>query len=203
MLANPFMLVATAVAYLAQGIYYGFSPSILVVLGLLAAAFLFLTPAALGLMPVILPLAGAFSLAAIAAITLGAAFNSIFGDGMIKNLQSMAIEIASIVASINELSTTKAMAYTATLAATTVSAGALAMTGATNTPATVEATAAAPTAPAGPPPTINISLSIDGTEFQTAVNSVEATNYVNGQKSTLYDSIVNAFINNQVTTRGN
>jgi hypothetical protein len=203
MLKNPFVLVATAVAYLAQGIYYGFSPSILVVLGLLAAAFLFLTPAALGLMPVILPLAGAFSLAAIAAIALGTAFNSIFGDGMIKNLQSMAIEIASIVASINELSTTKAMAYTATMAATTVSAGALAMTGATNTPATVEATAAASAAPAGPPPTINISLSIDGTEFQTAVNSVEATNYVNGQKSTLYDSIVNAFINNQVTTRGN
>jgi len=203
MRVNPFIAIASAVAMLAQGIYYGFSPSILMVLGLLTTAFVLLAPAALGVMPALLPLAAAFSGIAMAVASLSSVFSSLFSSDLSSNLKIMSAEIATMVDKINELETAKAVEFTSSIQATAVNAQALAQTGATNTPAAAAATTTAAAAPAGPPPTINISLSVDGTEFQTAVNSVEVTNYVNGTKSTLFDSIVNAFINNQVTTRGN
>ena len=203
MRVNPLIAFASAVAMLAQGIYYGFSPSILMVLGLLAGAFIFLAPAVLGVMPALLPLAALFSGIAMAVVGLSSVFSNLFSSDLSSNLKIMSAEIATMVDKINELETAKAVEFTSSIQATAVNAQALAQTGATNTPAAAAATTTAAAASTGPPATINISLSIDGTEFQTAVNSVEATNYVNGQKSVLFDSIVNAFINNQVTTRGN
>ena len=42
----------------------------------------------------------------------------------------------------------------------------------------------------GPPPVININLSIDGSEFATVVNSVEVSRYNKGNQSTMYNSII-------------
>ena len=203
MSVNPLIAFASAAAYLAGGLYYGFSPSIIMVLGLLTTAFLLVAPAALAIMPALLPLAALFSGIAMAVAGLSSVFSNLFTSDLSSNLKIMSAEIATMVDKINELETAKAVEFTSSIQATAVNAQALAQTGATNTPAAAAATTTAAAASTGPPATINISLSIDGTEFQTAVNSVEATNYVNGQKSVLFDSIVNAFINNQVTTRGN
>ena len=51
-------------------------------------------------------------------------------------------------------------------------------------------TAPPPPAPTGPPPVINVHLSVDGTEFATAVNKVEIEKYVSGGKSDMHASIV-------------
>jgi hypothetical protein len=120
----------------------------------------------------------------------------------------MSVEIANIVASINELSATKALAFTTTMVATSTAAAAVALTSpgalsaaALTSPAersaAVAGTAGGPAgAPAGgpafvgPPPTININLSIDGKEFGTVVNSVEVSKYNSGKQSNLYDSVL-------------
>lgn len=201
MMANPWMVLAAAVAYLAQGIYYGFSPSILMVLGLLTGAFALLIPIALGMMPALVPLAAVFTGIALAVAGLASVFSTLFNSDLSSNLKIMSAEIGSIVDKINELETAKAVEFTSSVQATAVSARALAQTGATTPSAAVAAATVAPVS-TGPAPTINISLSVDGTEFQTAVNSVEATNYVNGQKSALFESIVRAFTDKTMTTGG-
>ena len=178
-------LLIAGLSMLAVGIYEGFSPSVLMAIGALTAAFFILAPAVLAMMPALLPLVAAISLVAVAAVGLAVAFTTMFGEGMINNLQLMAVEIANIVASINELSATKAVAFTATMAATTVAAATTGLAG-----GVAAAPAAAAPAPAGPPPVININLSIDGNEFATVVNSVEVSKYGGGTKSTMYDSII-------------
>jgi len=186
---------------LATGIYVGFSPSVLSALGALTIAFFLLAPAVWALMPVLLPLALAISAVAIAAVGLAAAFTTIFGEGMITNLQLMSVEIANIIASINELSATKAMAFTATMLATSTTAAAVAVTSPGKLSASVAsaATSASPvSSPSasggnlGPPPTINVNLSIDGKEFATVVNNVEVSKYggPNTAPSTMYDSVI-------------
>jgi len=178
-------LLIAGLSMLAVGIYEGFSPSVLMAIGALTAAFFILAPAVLAMMPALLPLVAAISLVAVAAAGLAVAFTTMFGEGMINNLQLMAVEIANIVASINELSATKAVAFTATMAATTVAAATTGLAG-----GVAAAPAAAAPAPAGPPPVININLSIDGNEFATVVNSVEVSKYGGGTKSAMYDSII-------------
>ena len=42
----------------------------------------------------------------------------------------------------------------------------------------------------GTGPTINVSLSVDGTEFATAVNKVEVEKYTGGRSSEMYKTIV-------------
>ena len=166
------------------GIMVGFSPSVVGAIAALTLGFILLAPAILPLMPMLLSFVGAVSLVAVAAVGLAAAFNAMFGEGVVNNLQLMAVEIANIVASINELSATKAVAFTATMAATTVAAATTGLAGG------VAAAPAAAPAPAGPPPVININLSIDGNEFATVVNSVEVSKYGGGTKSAMYDSII-------------
>ncbi len=62
---------------------------------------------------------------------------------------------------------------------------------ATNAAATVAPAVTVPAAaPTGPPPVINVNLSIDGQQFSTVVNSVEVSKYNSGTKSTMYDSII-------------
>jgi hypothetical protein len=62
--------------------------------------------------------------------------------------------------------------------------------------ATAAAQTAAPAAtapaaaPTGPPPVINVNLSIDGQQFATVVNSVEVSKYSSAQSSTMYNSII-------------
>ena len=43
---------------------------------------------------------------------------------------------------------------------------------------------------AGPAPAINVHLSIDGTEFSTAVNKVEVEKYSGGGQSEMYSTIM-------------
>jgi len=123
---------------------------------------------------------------------LAESVTSVLSDQFVTNLQLMAVEIANIVDSINEISATKAVAFTASMAATTVAATATGLAGALTGGTTPAAAPAAPAvaAPAGPPPTININLSIDGKEFSTVVNSVEVSKYGGGTRSTMYDSII-------------
>ena len=199
---NPFIALASVIAYLAGGIYYGFSPSILTVLGLLTGAFALIGPAVIATMPALLPLAALFSGIAMAVVGLSNVFSNLFSSDLSSNLKIMSAEIATMVDKINELETAKAVEFATSVQATAVNARALAQTGATNTTAVATTTSQPQNTAPATPPTINISLSIDGTEFETVVNSVEVSNYVNGQKSRLFDSIANAFINNQVTTRG-
>jgi hypothetical protein len=193
--------LSAGLAMLVTGVYVGFSPSVLSALGALTIAFFLLAPAVWALMPVLLPLALAISAVAIAAVGLAAAFTTIFGEGMITNLQLMSVEIANIIASINELSATKAMAFTATMLATSTTAAAVAVTSPGKLSASVAsaATSASPvSSPSasggnlGPPPTINVNLSIDGKEFATVVNNVEVSKYggPNTAPSTMYDSVI-------------
>ena len=186
-----------AAALLMTGLVIGFSPSLLFALGAVTIALFAMAPAILPLMPMLLSFVGALGLVALAAVALGAAFNAIFGEGMVNNLQLMAVEIANIVASINELSPAKAVAFTTTMAATTVAATANTLTGravsavAGAVGGTPDAAAPAPAAaPTGPPPVINVNLSIDGKEFATVVNSVEVSKYGGAKSSTMHDSIV-------------
>ena len=149
-----------------------------------------LLPALLLMVP---PLVRAFAM-------LSEALTEMLSDQFVTNLQLMALEIANIVDSINELSATKAVAFTATMAATSVAAAATALTGG-GVSAAVAAAPAAAAAPAGgsagaaggggAPPTININLSVDGKEFATVVNSVEVSKYNSATNSQMYNSIIN------------
>jgi len=42
----------------------------------------------------------------------------------------------------------------------------------------------------GPPPVINISLNIDGTELAAVINSVEVEKYAGGKPSKLYSTVI-------------
>ena len=192
--------VAGAVAALAHAFAVGNSPSLVQAFMMVAAAIPFLMFALIPLMPLlpalllmVPPLVRAFAM-------LSEALTEMLSDQFVTNLQLMALEIANIVDSINELSATKAVAFTATMAATSVAAAATALTGG-GVSAAVAAAPAAAAAPAGgatgaaggggAPPTININLSVDGKEFATVVNSVEVSKYNSATNSQMYNSIIN------------
>ena len=188
-------LVTSGVSMLAHSIAVGNSPSLIQAFMMLAAAIPFVTLAMLALMPLLPALLLMVPPLVFAFVMLADALSEMFSEQFINNLQLMAIEIANIVSSINELSATKAVAFTATMAATTVASTAAALTGgavasvaaATAAPA---ATPAASPAAMGPAPVINVNLSIDGTEFATVVNSVEVEPYSGGKPSDLHGSIL-------------
>ena len=181
------------------------SPGLIEMLGMAAAAMFLLPPAiaafALGLMILLpfLPILGVMmwylmkllpQLAAGFAL-IAASVGDVFTETFINNLRMMAIEIANIVDKINELDTVKATAFTVTTVATAGAAAVnAAAAGVFSAPTTTGATASAGAGASGPPPVINVHLSVDGTEFATAVNKVEIEKYVAGTKSDMHASIV-------------
>ena len=181
------------------------SPGLIEMLGMAAAAMFLLPPAiaafALGLMILLpfLPILGVMmwylmkllpQLAAGFAL-IAASVGDVFTETFINNLRMMAIEIANIVDKINELDTVKATAFTVTTVATAGAAAVnAAAAGVFSAPTTTGTTASAGAGASGPPPVINVHLSVDGTEFATAVNKVEIEKYVAGSKSDMHASIV-------------
>lgn len=108
-----------------------------------------------------------------------------FGTGLAESMLVTAMAIHSIVEDINSLDTMKTVALGATMVATSLAAG----------PTTAVAAvggAGSPRGNLGPPPTINVNLSIDGKEFATVVNNVEVSKYggPNTGPSTMYDSVI-------------
>lgn len=181
------------------------SPGLIEILGLAAAAVMLLPPAMLALassLIIILPFLPLLGIAlfglskmlpslAVGFSVLAESVTSVLSDQFVTNLQLMAVEVANIVDSINEISATKAVAFTATMAATTVATAATALAGGGTSAVAPAATGVAATEGAGgPPPTININLSIDGSEFATVVNSVEVSRYNKGTQSGMYNSII-------------
>ena len=190
---------------LAVGVYEGFSPSVLMALGALTFAFFALAPAILPLMPLIGAVTLAIAGLATAAMLISKVFGEAISDQFVTNLQLMSVEIANIIDKINELDTAKAVTFTATTAVvaastavTGVASAAMAAVG-LNAPAAPAAAPEGATGTAGAAPTINISLNVDGKDMATVVNSVEVSKYTGGQRSALYDSIVEAFTNNLTT----
>jgi len=190
-------LLAAGLAMLVTGLWVGFSPSVLDSLDALVFAIYKIAPAIIFITPFLFPLATGLSAVAVAALGLSYAFSTMINDSVVTNLQLMSVEIANVIDKINELSALKAAAFTATMAATTVASAAVALTSPGALTAAVGGGTAAAGAPAaaapaftGPPPTINVNLSIDGKEFATVVNSVDVSKYTSGKKSTLYDSVV-------------
>ena len=171
-------LVVAAVAGLVHAFTVGNSPSLVQAFMMVAAAIPFMTLAMLGLMPLLPALLLMVPPLVFAFVMLADAMSEIISDQLINNLQLMAVEVANIVASVNELSATKAVAFTATMAATGLAA------------AIAPAPTAAAPATTGAPPVININLSIDGNEFATVVNSVEVSRYNKGTQSEMYNSII-------------
>ena len=204
-----FGAVVAAALYMAYVFYTkAASPGLITIIGLVTTALFAMGIAAtafgFSLAPV-LPFVLAFAAAilsvgvgiGIASAGLGYMVSSLgeFGTGLADSMTATAIAISEIVQSINELSTVKAIAFTAAmgpLAAVAMSPVGLAAT-AVAAAAGPDAPAAAPAAAGGaggPPPVININLSIDGSEFATVVNSVEVSRYNKGNQSTMYNSII-------------
>ena len=117
-----------------------------------------------------------------------------FGAGLAESMTITALAIADIVESINELDTTKTVAIGAVMAAGVVAAPAAALASVGVAAVTRGLgggdTTAGAGGGAGPAPAINVHLSIDGTEFSTAVNKVEVEKYSGGGQSEMYSTIM-------------
>jgi hypothetical protein len=105
---------------------------------------------------------------------------------------SVASAIREIGNAINDLETNKAIMLTHSVNSIAMAAPAMAITRAVVGSATKSTAggASAGAGASGPPPVINVHLSVDGTEFATAVNKVEIEKYVAGTKSDMHASIV-------------
>ena len=175
------------------------SPGLITILGLAAGAFTAMGMAAsffgfsLGpVLPFVLSFAAAILMlgtgigVAAAGLSLMVTSLSDFGTGLADSMLTTAMAIKSIVEDVNNLDTVKTVALGGVMVATAAAAPAAALA------AAVGGGAAATGAPAiaGPPPVINVKLSIDGTEFSTVVNSVEVEKYTGGEPSSMYSSIV-------------
>ena len=137
---------------------------------------------------------------------IASSLEELFADKAVTNLQLISAEIANIVDKINELDATKAIAVTAT---TAVAAGSAAVSGiaAGAMEAIGISVGAGDTAPApamavasGPPAEIKLNIMIDGESIAGAINNVEVSNYVKGQRSKLYDSIIDAVVGSQLAS---
>lgn len=203
-----FTLLAGAAAGLAHSFAVGNSPSLVEAFMMVAAAIPFMTLALMALMPLLPGLLLFIAPLALGFAALASSLEYLFEDKTVTNLKLISAEIANIVDKINELDTTKAIAVTAT---TAVAAGASAISGIAagamdaigiNVGATTPETAAA-TAPAvasGPPAEIKLNITIDGESIAGAINNVEVSNYVKGQRSKLYDSIIDAVVGTQLVS---
>ena len=190
-------ILAAGISYLANGIVNGFSTPLPVAIGMITTAVFAMGMAFLAFGPMLLPVIALIGAASVVAVGFAAVFTSMFGDGIVNNLQLMAIEVANIVDSINELDTKKAVAYTVASVASAPAAVGTALVNAAMANVGLSAGGGAPApeagprAPAatGPAPTINVHLSIDGTEFETVVNKVTVKDYTSDGRSNLHDSI--------------
>lgn len=140
-----------------------------------------------------------------------AGFMSNFIAGAAESLLAVGQGIATSIDKINDLELDKALAYTATVTAYGVAAtvpaaianvagGALDRVGIAAEAATPEPTAAAPAVAGGPTPEIKLNIMIDGESLTGAINNVEVSNYVNGQSSKLYASIIDAIVGTQLVS---
>jgi len=179
-------------------IYKAGSPGFITILGMVTAAFWAfggsVSAVGTGLtaaMPGLLAFAAAMLSIGIsiglAAAGISLMVNSLgeFGTGLAESMLVTAMAIHSIVEDINSLDTMKTVALGATMVATSLAAG----------PAAAVAAVGGGRASGGnlgPPPTINVNLSIDGKEFATVVNNVEVSKYggPNTGPSTMYDSVI-------------
>jgi len=196
------------------------SPGLIEILGLAAAAVMLLPPAMLALagsLIIILPFLPILGIAlyglskmlpdlAVGFAALGTVVTSVLSDQFVTNLQLMAVEIANIVDKINELDMTKAFAVTATTAVVAaggaisgIAAGAMDAIG-INVGGGGATPATAPAVASGPPAEIKLNITIDGESIAGAINNVEVSNYVKGQRSKLYDSIIDAVVGTQLVS---
>ena len=111
-----------------------------------------------------------------------------------------ALAVQDIVESINELDTVKTVAIGAAMVPLATAAPAAALASAavgavTRGVGAAEAASPAAASVGGPPPVINVQLSIDGEEFATVVNNVSVENKVgsNAMYSTIVDMIHKGF----------
>ena len=203
-----FTLLAGLAAAVAHSFAVGNSPSLVEAFMMVAAAIPLMGLALMALMPLLPGLLLFIPPLALGFAALASSLEYLFEDKTVTNLKLISAEIANIVDKINELDTTKAIAVTAT---TAVAAGASAISGIAagamdaigiNVDATTPETAAA-TAPAvasGPPAEIKLNITIDGESIAGAINNVEVSNYVKGQRSKLYDSIIDAVVGSQLVS---
>ena len=179
-----------------------FSPSLIEILGLAAAAFFLLPPAILAfgvalfsLLP-LLPFLGILTLGIIrvanAMAPLAESLVEMAAASVVNNLIAVAAAVREIGTAINEIDEDKAITLTTTMATAAVAAPALAVGAAAMTaitaPLRAESAGGDPGGGAAPP--IHVHLSIDGTEFATAVNKVEVEKYTAGRPSSMYNTIV-------------
>tara|TARA_S200002703_G_scaffold160012_1_gene176047 strand:- start:1641 stop:4028 length:2388 start_codon:yes stop_codon:yes gene_type:complete len=179
-LVEAFMMVAAAIPFMGL--------ALMALLPLLPGLLLFIPPLALG-----------FAMVA-------SSLEQLFADKTVTNLQLISAEIANIVDKINEIDTTKAIAVTATTAVAAaggaisgIAAGAMDaiginVGGGAATPAPAMAVAS------GPPAEIKLNIVIDGESIAGAINNVEVSNYVKGQRSKLHDTIVDIITGTKLTT---
>ena len=184
------------------------SPGFITILGMVAAGFIAMAIATnffgfsvSGVLPFILGFAVAIFMIG-AGIGIAAAGMALFvssvnaiGTGLAASMLATAMAIREIVDAIDDIPMTKTLALTAAVlplaAMAPVAALASAGIGAVTRGAGGATTSAAAGGGAsGPPPVINVHLSVDGTEFATAVNKVEIEKYVAGSKSDMHASIV-------------
>ena len=210
MVAERSTLLIGGVSIIIMGLYSlgGAFESLATGIGVATAALYALAVALMALMPLLPGLLLFIPPLALGFAALASSLEYLFEDKTVTNLKLISAEIANIVDKINELDTTKAIAVTAT---TAVAAGASAISGIAagamdaigiNVGAATPETAAA-TAPAGvggPPAEIKLNITIDGESIAGAINNVEVSNYVKGQRSKLYDSIIDAVVGTQLVS---
>ena len=181
-------LLVAGLAQLVHVMTVGASPSLVQAFMMVAAAVPIFGLALLGIMPILPALLLLLPPLVLGFVMLSKALTEMLSDQFVTNLQLMAMEIGNMVDKINELDTVKTVAFTAATVATGVSGAALAAVGlSAPSPTPV---AAAGGGGGGEGPTINVNLSIDGTEFTTAVNKVEVSKYSGGEPSDMYSTIV-------------
>ena len=199
-------IIVGLLATLATGIMIGFSPSTYGAVMALGAAFLFLAPVMLPILGPIAAIVAGFAGMALVVTGLVGLLNSLGDGGLIDNFRIVAEEIANIVESINKLSEEKTVKFTTSMTAMaesfTGNVSSAAMQSVSNS---VAMTATSETTPAmavasGPPAEIKLNLVIDGESIAGAINNVEVSNYVKGQRSKLHDTIVDIITGTKLTT---
>jgi len=158
--------------------------------GLAATLAAFANPATLGGLLIItgavVVLASVFGLVIAAVGFLVMQFAKLAG-----NFTNVAQGVRTMVDAINDIEASKAVVFTTAMApVAAIAMSPIGMAGAVATTTGGATDGGAGGGAGGAAPTINISLSIDGDELSTAVNSVEVSRYNKGQQSDMYNSII-------------
>ena len=192
-------ILVAGIAQLVHSMTVGNSPSLVQAFMMVAAAVPILGLALLGIMPILPALLFFLPFLVFGFIKIANALGPLIGqfallasDSVVANLMSVASAIREIGNAINDLETNKAIMLTHSVNSIAMAAPAMAITRAVVGSATKSTAggASAGAGASGPPPVINVHLSVDGTEFATAVNKVEIEKYVAGTKSDMHASIV-------------